>query len=117
MTFEQNLQNARINKSISVGQLAEIMGVDKKTVTAWESGRRMPSLEQINRLEKGLNAELLDPDTRLRLEHPELVPREEKKELTPEEKKKRRWNLIAVGVGLLLGVAVYISLLSSGQTS
>ena len=36
--FSENLRTLRISKSFSQSQLAKILGVDQRTISAWEKG-------------------------------------------------------------------------------
>ena len=44
------LAAARVNKELTQQQVAEKLGVTKKTVGSWENGKNMPRLEQIQPL-------------------------------------------------------------------
>jgi len=43
---------------MSQGELGELLGVTRQTIAAWERGERTPSLEQLSRMSRALNAPL-----------------------------------------------------------
>lgn len=48
--FSENLKNLRISKKYTQGQLAKILGVDQRTVSAWETGVCEPSFSMLAKL-------------------------------------------------------------------
>lgn len=48
--MRMSLAAARVNKKLTQEQVAQAMGVAKKTVWSWENGRTLPSLEKIEPL-------------------------------------------------------------------
>ena len=48
--FAQNLKQLRIAKNITQAKLAAILGVDQRTISAWEKGICEPSLSTIAKL-------------------------------------------------------------------
>ena len=44
------LRAARINKNLTQEQVAEMVGVTKKTVGSWESGKTRPKIDKIEPL-------------------------------------------------------------------
>lgn len=46
-----NLKKVREDKGMKQSELADIMGVSQKTVSAWETGRRTPSTKYMQQLE------------------------------------------------------------------
>ena len=37
----------RVNKGLTQSEMAEALGVSKKTVGAWENGKSMPSIDKV----------------------------------------------------------------------
>ncbi len=54
MRFNDNLKRIRREKKLSQQELADMLKVAQSTVGMWESGRRTPKLEEIDRLAKVL---------------------------------------------------------------
>nr|MBO4517655.1 helix-turn-helix transcriptional regulator [Clostridia bacterium] len=50
MNFAENLKNLRKAKGITQKQLAETLGVDQRTVSAWENGVCEPSFDLLLKL-------------------------------------------------------------------
>ncbi len=48
--FKENLKSLRKNAKLTQGELAKIVGVDQRTVSAWENGVCEPSFEMLARL-------------------------------------------------------------------
>ena len=48
--FAENLKILRKNKKLTQSQLAEIMGVDQRTVSAWENSICEPSFTTLSKL-------------------------------------------------------------------
>ncbi|MBO7214943.1 MAG: helix-turn-helix transcriptional regulator [Clostridia bacterium] len=48
--FAENLKNLRATKKMTQGQLAHILGVDQRTVSAWEKGVCEPSFSILSNL-------------------------------------------------------------------
>ena len=48
--FTENLKNLRKSKGLSQAALAKLLGVDQRTVSAWENGVCEPSFELLARL-------------------------------------------------------------------
>lgn len=55
--FAENLKNLRQGKNLTQSQLAKILGVDQRTISAWEKGICEPSFEMLIKL-----CELFDED-------------------------------------------------------
>ena len=55
MDFSENLKKIREEKSLSQQKLAKKLNISQSTVGMWESRRRTPRLDEINRLAKTLN--------------------------------------------------------------
>ena len=55
MDFSENLKKIREEKSLSQQKLARKLNISQSTVGMWESRRRTPRLDEINRLAKTLN--------------------------------------------------------------
>ena len=58
MSFSLVLKKLRMERGISQTQLAELMYVDRSTVSRWEKGTRLPDLMMITRLSQILDADL-----------------------------------------------------------
>jgi transcriptional regulator with XRE-family HTH domain len=58
--FPQRLQRLRAAKGMSLDRLANLLGVSKPTVWAWEQGRARPAPERIGKLAKVLEVEQSD---------------------------------------------------------
>lgn len=48
--FSENLKNLRLSKKLTQGQLAKLVGVDQRTVSAWETGVCEPSFSMLLKL-------------------------------------------------------------------
>lgn len=48
--FAENLRNFRTAKKLTQGQIAKILGVDQRTVSAWEKGVCEPSFAVLSKL-------------------------------------------------------------------
>ncbi len=48
--FAENLKNLRLEKGFSQSDLAKILGVDRRTVSAWENKICEPSFETLGKL-------------------------------------------------------------------
>ena len=48
--FAENLKILRNSKKITQGQLANILGVDQRTVSAWEKGVCEPSFSMLSKI-------------------------------------------------------------------
>lgn len=55
--FTENLKSLRQNKNLTQSQLAKTLGVDQRTISAWEKGICEPSFEILAKL-----CELFDED-------------------------------------------------------
>ena len=55
--FCENLKNLRQNLKLTQGQLANMVGVDQRTISAWEKGVCEPSFEMLVKL-----CEIFDED-------------------------------------------------------
>ncbi len=58
MTFGETLKQLRMEKGLSQQQLAEMVFVDRSSVTRWESGNRLPDAMMIMRLSECLNEDV-----------------------------------------------------------
>lgn len=47
LAFKENLRRLRLEKGITQAQLAQKLGVDQRTISAWEKGVCEPSLSII----------------------------------------------------------------------
>ncbi|MGB3112675.1 MAG: helix-turn-helix transcriptional regulator, partial [Candidatus Omnitrophota bacterium] len=54
MDFAKNLRKIRKEKNLSQQELADKLRVSQSTVGMWESDKRTPKLEEINRIAKAL---------------------------------------------------------------
>ncbi len=45
--FADNLKNLRIESGLTQKKLAEMIGVDQRTISAWERSASQPSLEML----------------------------------------------------------------------
>ena len=48
--FSENLRTLRISKSFSQSQLAKILGVDQRTISAWEKGVCEPNFALLSKI-------------------------------------------------------------------
>lgn len=48
--FAENLKNLRLEKGFSQSDIAKILGVDRRTVSAWENKICEPSFEMLGKL-------------------------------------------------------------------
>ena len=51
--FADTIKNLRMKKGFSQSQLANLMFVNKATISKWESGTRLPDAAMITRLASG----------------------------------------------------------------
>ncbi len=58
MTFGETLKKARMKKGLSQQQLAELLYVDRSTITNWEGNRRIPDFAMISKLSKQLGVDI-----------------------------------------------------------
>ena len=56
--FAETLKNLRKEKGISQTQLADLMYVNKSTITRWENGSRLPDASMISRLSEALKVNM-----------------------------------------------------------
>lgn len=54
----QNLRKAREHKRLSQGELANLVGVNLKTIQRWEAGQNAPTVVDVDRLAKALEVPL-----------------------------------------------------------
>ena len=57
MTFGESLKKARIEKGLSQQQLADLLYVDRSTITNWERNRRIPDFAMISKLSQQLGVD------------------------------------------------------------
>ena len=50
INFKENLKNLRKSKNLTQGELAKVLGVDQRTVSAWEKGVCEPSFSILLKL-------------------------------------------------------------------
>ena len=50
INFSENLRNLRVSKGITQKQLANLLKVDQRTVSAWEKGICEPSFNMLSKL-------------------------------------------------------------------
>ena len=48
--FSKNLKTLRLNKKLSQTELANLLGVDQRTISVWERGICEPSFEMLQKL-------------------------------------------------------------------
>lgn len=78
MDFSNRLKELRKAKGYTQVTLAETLGVSKGTVAMWETGKRLPDYETINRMSDIFNRRIdyilgySDDDTSLQLSHMEV---------------------------------------------
>ncbi len=48
--FSKNLKTLRLNKKLSQTELANLLGVDQRTISVWERGICEPSFEMLEKL-------------------------------------------------------------------
>lgn len=53
--LSKRIRQARINSHISQSELGKVIGVSDKSVSAYESGRAVPSFEKITQIAKATN--------------------------------------------------------------
>ena len=58
MNFGETLKKARMKKGLSQQQLAELLYVDRSTITNWEGNRRIPDFAMISKLSKQLGVDI-----------------------------------------------------------
>lgn len=64
--YQDQLKTLRKKRNMSQQQLAEIIGVEQPTIQRWESGKRVPDLDNLQALARALGTtpgSLLDGDT------------------------------------------------------
>lgn len=57
--FTEQLKEARENKGLTQEQLANVVSVSRSTVSHWETGRKGPEKEILDRLEQVLEVEFV----------------------------------------------------------
>lgn len=50
MNFKENLKNLRKSKKLTQGDLAKLLGVDQRTISAWEKGVCEPNFIMLLKL-------------------------------------------------------------------
>jgi len=60
LSFSEALRRLRIERGVSQQQLAELLFIDRSTVSKWESGDRMPDAAMIARLSGALGADVAE---------------------------------------------------------
>ena len=60
LSFAEALRRLRIERGVSQQQLAELLFIDRSTVSKWESGDRMPDAAMIARLSGVLGADVAE---------------------------------------------------------
>lgn len=58
MTLGEALRQARLSKNLSRDELADLIGVSKSSIAAWERDNQHPSLKSVKNAENVLEAEL-----------------------------------------------------------
>ena len=58
--FEKNLKYYRLQKNMSKKELADALGITPMAITNYESGKRRPDIDQINRLAEALGVHVVD---------------------------------------------------------
>ncbi len=58
--FEKNLKYYRLKKNMSMKDLAEAIGVTSMAISNYESGKRQPEIEMINKLAEALGVKVVD---------------------------------------------------------
>ena len=57
-SISQNIKAYRKHNSLTQQQLADRIGVTHQTVSNWESGRSMPSIDKLNEISEKLNIDI-----------------------------------------------------------
>lgn len=57
--FGELIKTQRVQRNLSVRELADLTGVSSAAISRWESGKRVPSVESFNKVMTALGAELL----------------------------------------------------------
>lgn len=60
LSFSEALRRLRIERGVSQQQLAELLFIDRSTVSKWESGDRMPDAAMIARLSGALRTDVAE---------------------------------------------------------
>ena len=55
-TFDKNLKRLRTRRNLKQEELAELLHVTRQTVSGWETGRRQPDLQMLQKLAEALDA-------------------------------------------------------------
>lgn len=56
--FDKNLRRLRIRRNLKQEDLAELVHVTRQTVSGWETGRRQPDLQMLQKLAEALDADV-----------------------------------------------------------
>lgn len=56
--FDKNLKRLRIRRNLKQEELAELLHVTRQTVSGWETGRRQPDLQMLQKLAEALDADV-----------------------------------------------------------
>lgn len=107
MTLTEKLNSLRVESGLSQSTLAEQMGVARQTVSRWESGEAVPTMDNLRRLSElyGVSVGCLLNDSE---PHAAAVAVAEK---TEEQAEKSRWQkptLIGVVIGLAIAAVILL---------
>ena len=109
MTLTEKLNSLRVESGLSQSTLAEQMGVARQTVSRWETGEAVPTMDNLRRLSElyGVPMGCLLNDS---MESPTAVAVAERPE---EQAEKSRWRKPAlIGAAIGLAIAAVIALLA-----
>ena len=74
--FEKNLKYYRLKKNMTKKELADVLGLTPMAITNYESGKRRPDIDQINKMAEVLGIHVVDflasRNTNLKFEHCEF---------------------------------------------
>lgn len=102
MKLNERLKLARTQKGFTQQEVADILHISRATVSSWEVGRTLPSLDFILDL-----SNLYDLSLDILLKEDMTMVNQVNKEL----KSKKRYKIISISVGSLVGIFILINLI------
>lgn len=107
MTLTEKLNSLRVESGLSQSALAEQMDVARQTVSRWETGEAVPTMDNLRRLSElyGVPVGYLLNDS---MERPTVVAVAERPEEKTEKSRWRKPAFIGVAVGLAIAAVILL---------